>query len=408
VVKTSKAHGLRLASAVQHAPVERIQQRFSAAFEYEVVFTRDALDPSNAVLVESLSRAEPTRQHSVLAVLDEGLESAWPELRGWLVSYFAFHNERIALRGPPETIPGGEAAKNDTAIIDRLHALFHRQHLDRHSFVLILGGGAVQDAVGYAAATAHRGIRAVRMPTTVLSQNDSGVGVKNGVNRFGAKNFIGTFVPPFAVINDHRFLERLPVRERVAGLAEAIKVALIRDPLFFSALEANAPALADFDSAAMTTAIRRSAELHLRHIATGGDPFEQGSARPLDFGHWAAHKLESLTQHELRHGEAVAIGMLLDSRYSVEAKLLTEADFARIFRLVTSVGLPRWHPALRTAGDRGRPAILDGLDEFREHLGGELTVTLLRGIGHAVDVHEMSDALVERALSWLRESSATP
>jgi 3-dehydroquinate synthase len=246
------------------------------------------------------------------------------------------------------------------------------------------------------------------MPTTVLSQNDSGVGVKNGVNLHDAKNFLGTFVPPFAVINDARFLERLPPRDRVAGLAEAIKVALIRDGGFFQMMEQNAAALAAFDGPITEAVIQRCAELHLRHIATGGDPFEQGSARPLDFGHWAAHKLEALTAtaHQLRHGEAVALGILLDGRYSVEAGLLPEADYLRLRRLVLQVGLPAWHPALDGRDADGRLTVLAGLEDFRQHLGGELTVTLLRGIGQAVEVNEMRPDLIERALGWLRTAAA--
>jgi 3-dehydroquinate synthase len=383
---------------------DRIRQSFSVPFEYDVIFTRDALHPSNRALVDVLGTREPSRRHSVLAVVDQGLQLAWPELRGWLRGYFEHHADRISLRGDAVTVVGGEAAKNDPGIVQRLHAVFQGHRLDRHSFVLILGGGAVQDAAGYAAATAHRGIRTVRMPTTVLGQSDSGIGVKNGINLFGSKNFAGTFVPPFAVLNDERFLERLPRRDRIAGLAEAIKVALIRDAQFFAALETDAARLASFDPVATAAAIRRSAQLHLRHIATGGDPFEQGSARPLDFGHWAAHKLETLTSHELRHGEAVAIGLVLDSRYSVEAGLLREADFERIFGVVGRVGLPRWHAALLAPGADGRLAILQGLDDFREHLGGDLTVTLLAGIGSAVDVHEIHDRLVEKALAWLRRA----
>jgi 3-dehydroquinate synthase len=231
------------------------------------------------------------------------------------------------------------------------------------------------------------------------------VGVKNGINAFGAKNFAGTFVPPYAVINDRRFLERLPARERVAGMAEAVKVSLIRDGAFFAWLESRADALAAADPDALASSIHRCAELHLRHIATGGDPFERGSARPLDFGHWAAHKLEAMTAHELRHGEAVAIGLLLDSRYSFEAGLLAEADLARIERLLGALGLPRWHQALLATGADGQPAVLAGLDDFREHLGGDLTITLLRGIGQAVEVHEVHHPLVGRALSWMRQRS---
>jgi 3-dehydroquinate synthase len=387
----------------------RIRQSFAVPFEYDVIFTWDALDPANPVLADALTERQPRRRHRVMVVLDQGFEEAWPETRAFIRRYFDRHAERLALATDPVAIPGGEPAKNDPALVHHLHTLFHRYHMDRHSYVLVLGGGGVQDAAGYAAATAHRGIRTVRMPTTVLGQNDSGVGVKNGINAFGAKNFVGTFVPPYAVINDFRFLERLPRRDTVAGMAEAVKVSLIRDASFFDWMEAHADDLAAFEPQALATLIRRCAELHLRHIAGGGDPFERGSARPLDFGHWSAHKLESLTAHEVRHGEAVAVGLVLDSRYSVEAGLLAEADFMRFYQLVGRLGLPRWHDALLTpAPDGGRPPLLAGLDDFREHLGGDLTVTLLRGIGRALEVHEMHEPLIEQALRWMRAQHHAP
>jgi 3-dehydroquinate synthase len=393
--------------------MSRIRQTFAVSFAYDVVFTRDAFDAGNPALVDTVTAHEPARRHRLLVVLDAGFADAWPEAAPALRAYVGAHAARLELAGEPVSVVGGEAAKNDPAVVARLHEMIHARHLDRQSFLLVAGGGAVLDAVGYAAATAHRGIRVVRMPTTVLSQCDSGVGVKNGVNAFGAKNFAGTFAPPFAVLSDGRFLERLPARDRAAGLAEAVKVALVRDAGFFEALEAAAGALARHESDATDRVIRRCAELHLGHIARGGDPFEQGSARPLDFGHWAAHKLETLTDHELRHGEAVAIGLLLDSRYAFEAGLLGAPELARIEELLVRLRLPRWHPALaarRPSAEGGggtagpdRPAVLDGLDEFREHLGGELTITLLEGIGRPVDVHRIDGALLERALAWLEE-----
>jgi 3-dehydroquinate synthase len=225
--------------------------------------------------------------------------------------------------------------------------------------------------------------------------------VKNGVNGFGAKNLFGTFAPPFAVINDRRFLETLSPRDRAEGMAEAVKVALIRDRAFFEWLEAHASALRAFEGAAVDALIRSCARLHLVHIATGGDPFEAGSARPLDFGHWAAHKLETMTAHALRHGEAVAIGMALDARYSVETGLLDAAALERILSLLEDLGLPLWHAALGERDARGRPRVLDGLEEFRAHLGGELNLTLLRAIGQGVEVQELREDVFERALGWL-------
>jgi 3-dehydroquinate synthase len=405
VVKAAKDQAATPIVALPSNP-DRIRQSFSVPFEYDVIFTRDAFAPDNRALVDALSQRQPNRRHKVLAIFDEGFAAAYPETAAQLRAYFQRHADHLVLVTDPVPILAGEAAKNDPDLVHRLHTLFHQHHMDRHSFVLVVGGGGVQDAAGYAAATAHRGIRTVRMPTTVLGQNDSGVGVKNGINAFGNKNFIGTFVPPYAVINDFRFLERLPHRDAIAGMAEAVKVSLIRDGSFFAWLEAHAAQLAASDPEPLGTLIRRCAELHLRHIGTGGDPFERGSARPLDFGHWAAHKLEALTAHELRHGEAVAIGLVLDSRYSVEAGLLSEADFTRIERLIARLGLPRWHDALLAPGRGTRPALFDGLDDFREHLGGDLTITLLRGIGQALDVHEMHEPLIEKALAWMRAHQA--
>jgi 3-dehydroquinate synthase len=392
-----------MSSSPQKSPRDEVlRQKISVPFEYPVVFTRGLFQPDNPALADVLSEREPGRRHRALVVLDSGFAAAYPEVTGEITRYFAAHPQRLELVDRPVEIAGGEACKTDPGVLDGLHSLFHRHRIDRHSYVLIVGGGAVLDAAGYAAATTHRGLRTVRVPTTVLSQNDSGVGVKNGVNAFGAKNFLGTFVPPFAVLCDASFLARLPRRDAVAGLAEAVKVALIRDPAFFEWIEANAAALAVQDLEALAYLIRRCAELHLRHIATGGDPFEHGSARPLDFGHWAAHKLEGLTEHEVRHGEAVGMGMLLDSRYAFEVGLLGPLDFARIHQTLQALGLPQWHDRLLAPGRAERLALLDGLEDFREHLGGELTVTLVRGIGRALEVNQMDEAIILKALDWMR------
>ncbi len=243
------------------------------------------------------------------------------------------------------------------------------------------------------------------MPTTVLAQNDSGVGVKNAINAFGVKNLLGTFAPPFAVINDSAFLDTLPPRDKLAGIAEAVKVALIRDREFFLWLERNAEALARFAPNALDALIVRCAELHMRQIAHGGDPFERGSARPLDYGHWSAHKLETLTRHELRHGEAVAIGIALDARYSVLAGHLAEGEDERVVRLLRQLGFKLWDAALDLKDEKGKRRVLAGLADFQEHLGGELTVTLLAGIGKGVEVHEIDAARVDEAVRWLRRQA---
>jgi 3-dehydroquinate synthase len=388
-------------AGVVPAPADVWDQRFAVSFAYPVVFTHDLAAPDNPSLAWSVSRLDPTRSHRALAVIDEGVARAWPDLPSRLEAYAQTHAHALQWVGPPEIVPGGEAAKNDPRLVDRLHARFQATHLDRHAYVVAIGGGAVLDLVGYAAATAHRGLRLVRVPTTVLAQNDAGIGVKNGINAFGVKNFRGTFAPPWAVIDDALLLRTLQARDRTAGIAEAIKVAAIRDAAFFTWLESHVDALARGDEAAIGTMVRRCAELHLAHIRGSGDPFETGSARPLDFGHWVAHKLEQLTDHALRHGEAVAIGIVLDTRYSVASGRLDAAAGERVFQLVRGVGLPTWHPALAAEHPDGRPRALDGLQEFREHLGGELTLTMLGGIGHGVEIHEVDEARMRAAMAWL-------
>jgi 3-dehydroquinate synthase len=383
-------------------PAHIHEQGFAVRFEYPVVFCREALTPGDATLAWAIARREPDRSHRIFAVADAGLVSARPDLEDRLAAY-ARSEKALDLTGF-HVVPGGEGAKNDAALVPDLQRRFAAARLDRHAVVLAIGGGAVLDAVGYAASTTHRGLRVVRMPTTVLAQNDAGVGVKTGVNAFGAKNFIGSFAPPYAVVNDADLLRTLPLREARAGMAEAVKVALIRDADFFGWLEQNADELAHAAPEPLEALIRRCAELHLAHIATSGDPFETGSARPLDYGHWSAHKLEILSAHELRHGEAVAIGMILDARYAAQRGVLDPATFDRIRALLGRLGLPTYHPALaETSG--GRRAVLAGLQEFREHLGGALTITLLTGIGRAIEVSEVDEAEVASAIAWLAQNA---
>jgi 3-dehydroquinate synthase len=292
-------------------------------------------------------------------------------------------------------VPGGEDCKNDAGVIDLIYQAVEKYAIDRHSYILVLGGGAVIDCVGFAAATAHRGIRLIRMPTTVLGQNDAGIGVKNAINYNHRKNYIGTFAPPYAVINDFSLLDSLTTRDKRSGISEAIKVALIKDVDFFNELYRNRERLADFEPKAMESMIIKGAQWHLNHIATSGDPFELGSARPLDFGHWSAHKIEELSNNELRHGEAVAIGIAMDSIYSYLIGHLKTDQLTKILTLLITLGFNLAHPVLK------RLNINNALDEFKEHLGGKLCITLLKGIGQSFETNEINEALMEKAVSQL-------
>lgn len=394
---------------VTSAPAGRAgwqQQHVQVDYSFPVVATRDAFDPLNADFRSVLTLREPGRRHRVAVFLDAGVALAMPDLAAQIQAYAAFHADAIEIVGEIVLVAGGEACKNDEHLVAALIEALSSRAIDRHSYAVAIGGGAVLDAVGYAAAIFHRGVRHIRFPTTVLAQDDSGVGVKNAVNWRGQKNLIGTFAPPWAVINDSRFIDLLPPREKRAGMAEAVKVALIRDRAFFLWLERQAAALAAFDSDALDDLISRSAALHMHQIAHGGDPFESGSARPLDYGHWVAHKLERLSAHALSHGEAVAIGLALDARYSVLAGLLAAGEDERIHRLLTRLGFTLWHAQLLAKADDGRLLVLQGLAEFKAHLGGELTLTLLAGLGRGVEVHEVDAALVAEAIAWLQQHIA--
>ncbi len=380
-----------------------LERKFSIEYAQRVLFTREVFEVSNTALRDLLSAArEAGCKTKAIAFVDSHVAGASPTLIPALEAYAAAHSEVFTLAVAPIVITGGEACKNDFTLLQSCWQAINDAGIDRHSFVFVIGGGAVLDLVCFAAATAHRGIRHLRFPTTTLSQGDGGVGVKNGVNYFGKKNWIGSFAVPYAIVNDFAFLASLPTREKRCGLIEAIKVALIRDAEFYRWLEQHADDLAALSSSIVEQAVQRSAELHVEHIAMNGDPFEQGSARPLDFGHWVAHKLEQVSGFAIAHGEAVAIGMAVDLLYSVEAGILDGATANRIINFIRRIGFETYSPHLLSKTATSELVILAGLEEFREHLGGELTITLVPEIGQKMEVHEMDKALIIAAVECLR------
>jgi len=372
----------------------------TVSFQHRIRFTRAAFAPGNRLVAELLV----TRGRSkVLVFVEKGLRGFFPQLEGEIQDYFS-DLSGLRLTGV-EWLAGGEEAKRDAQVYQAAMAAIERHHIDRHSYVVVIGGGAFLDVIGFAAATGHRGVRLVRFPTTTLSQDDSGVGVKNGINAFEKKNFIGAFAVPYAVVNDFRFLHTQPELTRRAGLIEAVKVALVRDGEFFGWMEENVEGLRSLDETTLEEAVQRSAIHHARHIAQGGDPFELGSSRPLDYGHWAAHKLEQLTDFELSHGEAVSVGVALDTLYAAKVGLLDPDDAERALRVIEGLELPVWHEALELRDSKGRRCVFNGLEEFREHLGGELTVLLLKEPGVGVDVHEIDEAVWEDCAEELKRRS---
>lgn len=386
------------------AQIQSLQQEVQVNFSYGIHFTRGLFDKSNPLLSEVVGATNNTAK-SILVAVDDGLLEQHPLLLAQISNYVAHYADQLKLVAQPMIIPGGEAAKNNPALIESIHRVIEQVGLCRHSYVLAIGGGAVVDMVGYAAATAHRGIRLIRIPTTVLAQNDSGIGVKNGINAFGKKNFLGTFAPPYAVLNDFDFLTTLSDRDWRSGIAEAVKVALIKDRDFFKFISDNAKNLAQRDAAAMAKVIYRCCQLHLEHIANYGDPFEMGSSRPLDFGHWAAHKLEHLTDYRLRHGEAVAIGMALDCTYSYLTGILNKAEWEQIITTLKQLGFELYDNELgrNLIETELKDTIFSGLVEFREHLGGELAIMLLKKIGIGLEVNQVNIDIYRKAVLMLQE-----
>ena len=377
-----------------------IEQEFQVAYRYTLHSTEGLFNLDNQLFKSIIQSYKTNGLVKLLFIIDDGVASTHAHLLENITAYCNAHSDTLILT-QNKVVKGGEQIKNNEESVEEVLKAINDYAICRHSFVVVIGGGAVIDMVGYAAAIAHRGVKLIRIPTTVLSQNDSAVGVKNSINAFGKKNFLGTFAPPYAIINDSEFLATLEQRDWISGVAEALKVALIKDVAFFEYLEKNAEKLRDRDYEAMQYVIYRCAEIHMQHISQGGDPFESGSSRPLDFGHWAAHKLEYMTDYSLRHGEAVAKGIVLDVTYAHLIGLITEKELQRIVNVFQRIGFDLSFP-IDTEIEMTQ--LLKGIEEFREHLGGQLTITLISEIGKKCDVHEIDNRLMEKALREINET----
>ena len=371
------------------------------------------LAPGNAAFAAALAQVHG---HCV-AFIDSGVAQSWPELAPQLMGAFAAlqstHGEttshlqhRTASATSPtlapslahvEIIPGGETCKEGLKYAERVAKICFDHGVSRHGAVIAIGGGAVLDAVGFGAAIAHRGVRMIRIPTTTLAQDDSAMGVKCGVNMFGQKNALGCFAAPWAILCDEHFLQTLTIEHWLGGFSEVVKIALLKDPHLFEQLESHAMGITSRDLKITSPILRRSAWLHREHIVQGGDPFEVGAARPLDHGHWSAHRLEALSHFAVPHGQAVSIGIALDALLAVEMRLLDASVATRIIQLLRSLQLPIWHPLLE-AGEE----LFAGLEQFRQHLGGNFAIPLLTSIGASREVTRIKAEDFRKAVTTLR------
>lgn len=379
---------------------DQIVNRFNVQYQYPVIWGKNIFAAADKTLEKFLVGSEfSLRPLPVLIFLDAGFAAAWSGIADEIVRWCHSRCALLDLRCPPQLLPGGEACKDGFSASRKVIALAQKASLCRQSQIWALGGGAFLDAVGLGAALFHRGIPLLRFPTTTLAQCDSGVGVKNGCNLDGVKNLAGVFAPPAAVINDPAFLTTLAQRDWLAGIAEAFKVAIIQDAEFLHWLAENARKLRERDLPLMTEMLKRCAALHVQHIQHGGDPFEFGSARPLDFGHWAAHKLESMSGFDINHGEAVSIGIALDLKYAAKIGLISTAEANFCCQALQSCGLPIESQLMLKKNRAGKLKLLEGLEEFREHLGGKLHLTLPNKLGNKIEVNEMNLEIMEQIIT---------
>jgi 3-dehydroquinate synthase len=295
-------------------------------------------------------------------------------------------------------LPDGEEYKT-LEVLNRIFDALLAARCDRRTTLIALGGGVIGDMTGFAAASYQRGVPFIQVPTTLLSQVDSSVGGKTGVNHALGKNMIGAFYQPRAVIIDTDTLNTLPDRELASGLAEVIKYGLIRDPEFFAWLEANLDKLLARDAEALAYAIHRSCQNKAEVVAA--DERESGVRATLNLGHTFGHAIETgLGYGEWLHGEAIAAGMVMAADLSRRLGWLTAAETARIEKLIRRARLP-----VRAPGSLSPARFLELMAVDKKVLDGRLRLVLLKHLGEAAVTDECPRVELEATLTSMREAA---
>lgn len=292
----------------------------------------------------------------------------------------------------PVVLPDGEAHKNWETLQLIFDGLLTARH-DRRTTVVALGGGVIGDMAGFAAACYQRGVDFIQVPTTLLSQVDSSVGGKTGINHPLGKNMVGAFYQPNAVLIDTTSLKTLPARELSAGLAEVIKYGLICDKPFLAWLEDNMQALRALDSAALTEAIRRSCAA--KAAVVGADERESGVRATLNLGHTFGHAIETHMGYGVwLHGEAVAAGTVMALEMSMRLGWIDQTERDRGIRLLQDAGLPVVPPQEMTPAH-----FMEHMAVDKKVLDGRLRLVLLRQMGEAVVTDDYSKEILQATLS---------
>jgi 3-dehydroquinate synthase len=307
-----------------------------------------------------------------------------------------FHGKRLQQvngKEHPALIPDGERAKV-LPTVTRLYEAFVKRRVDRSAVVVAFGGGVVGDVAGFAAATYLRGLRLVQVPTTLLSQVDSAIGGKVGVNLAAGKNLVGAFHPPSMVTCDSEVLSSLPRREFRSGLYEVIKYGVIRSRTLFDRVSLNLPAIFAHDQAALIPVIADCCRIKGEVVSE--DERESGPRRILNFGHTVGHALEALTRYRrFRHGEAIAYGMLASAQISLARGSFSADDYSRLQALIASLGPMPLLTDLR---------VKDALDAVlldKKVVGGRLHFVLANGIGGTSIVNDVTPKELAAAMKSL-------
>ncbi len=287
-------------------------------------------------------------------------------------------------------VPEGEEAKTWDAAGELLGSLIN-QGLDRRGVVVALGGGSVGDSAGFAASLYMRGIRVAQVPTTLLGQVDSGVGGKTAVNHPAGKNLIGTFHQPSLVACDTGLLATLPRRELLSGLAEVVKYGVVADAKLYVGVEAEAEMLLVADPEALRWVVARCVAAKAR-LVEADERDERGVRAALNYGHTLGHAVETLSGHSIRHGEAVAIGMVAASRVAVSLGLMEDADLARQVTLLGKLGLP-------TESPYGVDEVLPLMRRDKKAERGSIRLVLPTGIGGSPTVRTVTEGEIRGALA---------
>lgn len=317
------------------------------------------------------ARAEAKR---VIIVTDEHVAAHW-------LSDVEEQFEKVDIRYDTITLPAGEATKSFSQLEKLLNQLLALQP-DRKTLLIALGGGVIGDITGFAASILLRGVPFIQIPTTLLSQVDSSVGGKTGINTVFGKNLVGSFYQPLAVYIDPNTLSTLPRRQMRAGFAEVIKAAAIKDSLFFEWLEENHSAVLSQKIDALRYAIEQS--VHIKAQIVMQDEHEKGVRALLNLGHTFGHAFEAQAGYDgsLMHGEAVALGMVMAMDYSSDTQLCASDDADRVADLLAAANLP--YRADDVPFEITPQQMLTHFQSDKKTKNGEFTFILSRGIGHAI------------------------